>query len=172
MAMEPRPTWLFERKVARGEVRLGIIGTRFQAELNGRRLKLANNDIIALADLAASRHTVHLVAPLRDGGYSHLLGGSVGLLAAEAKMLKDVALATPAGLRFRREKLVEALASERAERDAADPGDRLDTGLVHHAEDRDGQVSEARQTLLDFDRTHPQVLAALQAGHATGRAMK
>ena len=35
-----QPTWLFERKIARGEVRIGIVGTRFQAELkawNSRR---------------------------------------------------------------------------------------------------------------------------------------
>ena len=49
-----QPTWLFERKIARGEVRIGITGTRFHAELNGRLLKLANNDVIKLADLAAS----------------------------------------------------------------------------------------------------------------------
>ena len=45
------PDWLFERPIARGTVRLGIQGTRFQAELNGRMLKLANNDILKLEDL-------------------------------------------------------------------------------------------------------------------------
>ncbi len=161
------PTWLFERKVARGEVRLGIQGTRFQAELNGRRLKLANNDIVALGDLAASRHTAHLVKPLRDGGYTHLLSGSVGLLTEEARMLKQVALGTNEGLHFHRAKLVEALERERAERtrdgDHGGGQERLDSGLVHHAEDRDSQVSATRQALLDFDEAHPKILAEVRA---------
>lgn len=157
------PDWLFERAVARGAVRLGIQGTRFHAELNGRMLKLANNDIIALADLAASRHTAHLAKPLRDGGYTHLLGGSVGLLPEEARMLKQVALGTSEGLHFHRAKLVEALARERAERAHEGPQERLDSGIVHHAEERDSQVSPARQRLYDFDERHPKVLAELQA---------
>lgn len=168
MAVEAHLTWLFERKIARGEVRIGAVGTRFVVELNGRRLKLANQDIAKLADLAASRHTAHLVAPLREGGYSHLLGGSVGLLAEEARMLTQVALGTPEGLRFRRAKLVEALAREREESEAADPVERLDTGIIHHAEDREAAISPARQALLDFDRAHPQVLAELQAGSTRG----
>jgi hypothetical protein len=157
------PDWLIERKVSRGEVRLGIQGTRFQAELNGRMLKLANNDIVKLADLAASRHTAHLVKPLRDGGYTHLLGGSVGLLPEEARMLREVALASHEGLHFHRAKLVEALARERAERDEATPQERLDSGIIHHAEDRESQVSEARQRLNAFDERHPRILAELQA---------
>jgi len=165
MALEPFPTWLFERKIARGEVRIGAIGTRFVVELNGRRLKLANNDIVALADLAASRHTAHLVQPLRDGGYSHLLGGSVGLLAAEAKMLTAVALGTPEGLRFRREKLVEALDREREERANEPTTATLDTGVIHHADDREAQVSPARQALAEFDRAHPHVAAQQAKGH-------
>jgi len=157
------PTWLFERKVARGEVRLGIQGTRFQAELNGRRLKLANNDIVALTDLAASRHTAHLVKPLRDGGYTYLLSGSVGLLPEEARMLKQVALGTNEGLHFHRTRLVEAMERERAERAHEGPEEKLDSGLVHHAEDRDSQVSAARQALLDFDEAHPKILAEVRA---------
>ena len=157
------PDWLFERKIARGEVRLGIQGTRFQAELNGRMLKLANNDIVKLEDLAASRHTAHLVKPLRDGGYTHLLGGSVGLLPEEARMLREVALGSREGLHFHRAKLVEALERERAERDDRAPAERLDSGIIHHAEDRESQVSEARQRLYDFDERHPKILAELQA---------
>jgi len=157
------PDWLFERKIARGEVRLGIQGTRFQAELNGRMLKLANNDIVKLADLAASRHTAHLVKPLRDGGYTHLLGGSVGLLPEEARMLREVVLGSREGLHFHRAKLVEALERERAEREDRLPEERLDSGIIHHAEDRGSQVSEARQRLHDFDERHPRILAELQA---------
>lgn len=158
------PDWLFERKVARGEVRIGIQGTRFQAELNGRLLKIANNDIVKLEDLAASRHTAHLVKPLRDGGYSHLLGGSVGLLPEEARMLREVAAGTREGLHFHRARLVEALERERAERALESrPEERLDSGLIHHAEDRESMVSAARQRLNDFDERHPKVLAELQA---------
>ncbi len=157
------PTWLFERKIARGEVRIGILGARFQVELNGRRLVLANNDMIKLADIAASRHTAHLVGPLRDGGYTHLLGGSVGLLPEEARMLREVALGSHEGLHFHRAKLVEALERERAERVHERPQERLDTGIIHHAEDSDSQVSEARQRLNDFDERHPKILAEVQA---------
>ena len=157
------PTWLFERKIARGVVRIGILGARFQAELNGRLLKLANNDMMKLADLAASRHTAHLVGPLRDGGYTHLLGGSVGLLAEEARMLREVALGSREGLQFHRLKLVEALDRERAERAFERPQERLDSGIIHHDEASESQVSEARQRLNDFDERHPAILAALQA---------
>ncbi len=158
------PDWLFERKVARGEVRLGIQGTRFQAELNGRMLKLANNDIVKLDDLAASRHTAHLVKPLRDGGYTHLLGGSVGLLPEEARMLREVATGTREGLHFHRARLVVALEQERAQR--AIDGVRetqVDSGIIHHDEASESQVSAARQRLYDFDERHPRILAELQA---------
>lgn len=159
-----QPTWLFERKIARGEVRIGILGTRFQAELNGRLLKLANNDVIKLTDLAASRHTAHLVKPLRDGGYTHLLGGSVGLLPEEARMLHQVAIASHEGLHFHRAKLVEALERERAERAYERPAEaRPDSGIIHHDEASESQVTEARQRLYDFDERHPKILAELQA---------
>jgi hypothetical protein len=158
------PDWLFDRDIPRGKVRLGILGTRFQAELNGRMLKLANNDIVKLADLAASRHTAHLVKPLRDGGYTHLLGGSVGLLPEEARMLREVALGSSEGLHFHRAKLVEALEQERAQR-AVDGAreERLDSGIIHHDEASESQVSPARQRLMDFDERHPRILAELQA---------
>jgi hypothetical protein len=158
------PDWLFERAIARGTVRIGIQGTRFQAELNGRMLKLANNDILKLEDLAASRHTAHLVKPLRDGGYTHLLGGSVGLLPEEARMLREVATGTREGLHFHRSKLVEALEKERAQR-AIDGvrEERVDSGIIHHDEASESQITAARQRLLDFDERYPKVLAELQA---------
>ena len=84
------PDWLFERPIARGTVRLGIQGTRFQAELNGRMLKLANNDILKLEDLAASRHTAHLVKPLRDGGYLTERGALTIALADTATLPTSV----------------------------------------------------------------------------------
>jgi hypothetical protein len=158
------PDWLFERPIARGTVRIGIQGTRFQAELNGRMLKLANNDILKLEDLAASRHTAHLVKPLRDGGYTHLLGGSVGLLPEEARMLREVAMGSREGLHFQRSKLVEALEKERAQR--AIDGVRetqVDSGIIHHDEASESQITAARQRLLDFDERYPKILAELQA---------
>lgn len=159
-----QPTWLFERKVARGEVRIGILGTRFQAELNGRLLKLANSDVIKLADLAASRHTAHLVKPLRDGGYTHLLGGSVGLLPEEARMLLQVAVSSTEGLHFLRAKLVEAMERERAERAFERPAEVVaDSGIIHHDEAAQSQVSEARQRLTQFDEAHPRILAEVRA---------
>jgi hypothetical protein len=157
------PDWLFERKIARGEVRLGIQGTRFTAELNGRLLKLANNDIVKLANLAASRHTAHLVKPLRDGGYTHLLGGAVGLLPEEARMLHQVATGTTEGLHFQRARLVEALDRERAERALDRPVEaRPDSGIIHHDEAQESQVSQARQRLHDFDERHPRIQAEAQ----------
>ena len=158
-----QPTWLFERKVARGVVRIGILGTRFQAELNLRLLKLGNNDIVKLTDLAASRHTAHLVGPLRDGGYTHLLGGSVGLLPEEARMLREVAMGSREGLHFHRVKLVEALEQERSERAHERPEGRVDSGIIHHDEANESQVSAARQLLHDFDERHPKILAEVQA---------
>lgn len=158
------PTWLFERAVARGAVRIGILGSRFQAELNGRRLVLATNDIVRLADLAASRHTAHLVKPLRDGGYTHLLGGSIGLLAEEARMLREVAMGSLEGLRFHRARLVEALDRERAERALEGPRQAtVDSGIVHHDEASESEVSAARARLHEFDERHPRILMELQA---------
>jgi len=158
------PDWLFERTIARGEVRLGIMGTRFQAELNGRLLKLGNNDIMKLDDLAASRHTAHLVKPLRDGGYTHLLGGSVGLLPEEARMLREVATGTREGLHFHRVRLGVALEREREQRALNGVREtQVDSGIIHHDEASESQVSEARQRLYDFDERHPKILAELQA---------
>lgn len=158
------PDWLFERGIARGTVRLGIQGTRFQAELNGRMLKLANNDILKLEDLAASRHTAHLVKPLRDGGYTHLLGGSVGLLAEEARMLREVATGSREGLHFHRAKLVEALEAERAQRAIdGEAAAKVDSGIIHHDEANEARITPARQRLMDFDERYPKVLAELQA---------
>jgi len=157
------PDWLFERKIARGEVRLGIQGTRFCAELNGRMLKLANNDIVKLADLAASRHTAHLVKPLRDGGYTHLLGGAVGLLPEEARMLHQVATGTREGLHFHRARLVEALERERAARANEPAVQVIDSGIIHHADANESQVTAARQRLYDFDERHPTIQAEAQS---------
>jgi hypothetical protein len=163
MSQTVRPTWIIERKIARGEVRIGVVGYRFAAELNGRRVPLANNDIASLQEIAASRHTAHMVPTLRDGGYSHLLGGQVALLPGEAKILKDVALGTPEGLVIHRAKLVEALEKEDPEDAAADA---TISGLGHHGDEHGAQVTPARQALIDFDRKHPQILAAIVAERA------
>ena len=40
---------------------------------------------------------------------------------------------------------------------------QLDSGIIHHADDRESQVTPARQRLLDFDERHPKILAELQA---------
>ena len=79
-------------------------------------------------------------------------------------MLRDVATGTREGLHFLRTKLVDALTREREQR--ALDGDRhtqLDSGIIHHADDRESQVTPARQRLLDFDERHPKILAELQA---------
>ncbi len=148
----PRPVWIIERQVASGALRIGVAGWRYAAELNGRRLTLASNDIAGLHDIAASRHTARLVPALRDGGYTHLLGGQVGLLPGEAAMLKSVAQATPEGLALHRAKLVEALAS-----DTPVHTDQETSGLAQHGDETAPAVSPARQALLDFDRRHPNV---------------
>jgi hypothetical protein len=160
MSQPPRPTWIIERGVARGTVRIGVIGWRFAVELNGRRLALANNDILSAQEVAASRHTAHLFPALRDGGYSHLLAGQIALLPGEAKILKDVALGTPEGLVIHRARLVEALQAE-ADEDAS--ADEIVTGVEHHGEERASRVTPARQALLEFDQRHPQIRAALDA---------
>ncbi len=158
MSDAPRPAWIIERKVARGEVKIGVLGWRFAAELNGKRMNLANNDIVAVDDLAVSRHTAHMVPTLRSGGYSHLLGGQVALLPGEARILKEVAVGTPEGLVLLRAKLVEALAKERD--DETDVQDII-SGLGHHGDERALRITPARKALNDFDARHPQVLAAL-----------
>ena len=163
MSQPPRPTWIIERKVARGEVRIGVIGARFVAELNLRRIALGNHDIASIQDIAASRHTAHLVPTLRDGGYTHLLGGQVALLPGEAKTLRAVAMGTPEGLAIHRAKLVEALAKET---DDDIEVEDIDSGLANHGDERALRIGPARQALLDFDRRHPQVLAAIVAAKA------
>jgi hypothetical protein len=160
MSQSPRPTWIIERSAARGRVRIGVVGWRFVAELNGRRVALAHNDIYSVQDLAASRYTARQATQLRDGGYSHLLGGLIALLPGEARILNEVSMGTPEGLAIHRAKLVEALAKE-----ADDDGDveEVVTGLTHHGDEHALRVSPARQVLLDFDRLHPQVVAAIVA---------
>ncbi len=160
MSQPARPTWIIERRVARGTVRIGVIGWRFAVELNGRRLALANNDILSAQEIAASRHTAHLFPALRDGGYSHLLAGQIALLPGEAKTLKDVALGTPEGLVIHRAKLVEAL---QAETDEDAPGGEIITGVEHHGEERASSLTPARQALFEFDQRHPEIRAALDA---------
>ena len=158
MSDAPRPVWIIERKVARGEVKIGVLGWRFAAELNGKRVNLANNDIVSVDDLAISRHTAHLVPTLRSGGYAHLLGGQIALLPGEARTLKDVALGTPEGLVLHRAKLVEALAKESADDMEVDD---VITGLAQHGDERALRITPARRALNDFDHKHPQVLADL-----------
>lgn len=154
MSQTIRPTWIIERKIARGEVRIGVVGSRFAAELNNRRIPLANNDIASIQDIAASRYTAHMVPTLRDGGYSHLLGGQVALLPGEARTLREVAMGTPEGLTIHRAKLLEAL--EKEPDDEPEITDVI-TGLANHGDERSLQITPARQALLDFDRRHPGV---------------
>ena len=153
-------TWMIDRSVSKGRLRIGVLAGRVVAELAGKRLALPNTDILALADIAASRATAHLARTLRDGGYTHLLGGQVALLSGEAAMLREAALGTPEGLRLRRAKLVGALERENiapsAEGTAA-------TGLIHHTDGLDVAISDARRALNAFDRAHPQVLAGIVA---------
>lgn len=157
MSQTSRPTWIIERKVARGEVRIGVIGSRFAAELNSRRIPLANNDIATIQDIAASRYTAHMVPTLRDGGYSHLLGGQVALLPGEARILREVAMGTPEGLTIHRAKLLEAL--EKEPDDEPEIADVI-TGLANHGDERSLRITPARQALLDFDRRYPGVRTA------------
>ena len=93
-----------------------------------------------------------------------LLGGSVGMLPEEARMLREVATGTREGLHFQRAKLVEALDKERAQR-AIDGvrEERVDSGIIHHDEANDAQITPARQRLLDFDERYPKILSELQA---------
>lgn len=161
MSQTARPTWIIERDVTRGKVRIGVLGSRFAAELNGRRIALQNNDILSIQEIAASRYTASMVPTLRDGGYSHLLGGQVALLPGEAKTLKEVAMGTPEGLRIHRAKLLEALETESF--DDSDVQDVI-SGLAQHGDERQLRISPARQALIDFDRRHPQVAAAAKQG--------
>ena len=154
MSQTIRPTWIIERKIARGDVRIGVVGSRFAAELNNRRIPLANNDIASIQDIAASRYTAHMVPTLRDGGYSHLLGGQVALLPGEARILKEVAMATPEGLAIHRAKLLKDLENEID--DDAEITDVI-TGLGNHGDEHSLRITPARQALLDFDRRYPGV---------------
>jgi hypothetical protein len=162
MSQTVRPTWIIERAVARGTVRIGVAGSRFAAELNGRPVKLASNDIASLEEIAASRFTAHMVPTLRGGGYTHLLGGQVALLPGEARTLRAVAMGTPEGLVIHRSKLLEALEKE------TDDGDTpidINSGLAQHGDERALRITPARQALNSFDERHPQVRAAM-AGKA------
>ncbi len=161
MSQSVRPVWIIERAVSRGKVRIGVAGYRFVAELNLRRVPLANNDILTIQEIAASRHTANMYPTLRDGGYSHLLGGQIALLPGEAKMLKDVAMGTPEGLVLHREKLVEALPEDAEEQPEAED---IISGLGHHGDEHALRIGPARQALLDFDAKHPEILAAIVAG--------
>lgn len=158
MSQTIRPAWIIERSIARGTVRIGVVGSRFAAELNGRPVKLANNDIASLEEIASSRFTAHMVPTLRGGGYTHLLGGQVALLPGEARTLKDVAMATPEGLLIHRTKLLEALEKEAIEEDTSVD---FNSGLAQHGDERALRISPARQALNVFDERHPHVRAAM-----------
>lgn len=166
MSQTARPTWIIERDVARGRVRIGVIGWRFVAELQDRRVALAHNDIASVQDLAASRYTARQATQLRDGGYSHLLGDRIGLLPGEARILREVVAGTPEGLAIYRARLIEALEKEKDD----DEVDEVITGLAQHGDEHALRVSPARQALLDFDREHPQVVAAMAAKRDGGGA--
>jgi hypothetical protein len=153
-------TWIIERSTGKGPVRIGVLVSRFVAELAGKPVDLPHGDIVAVNDLAASRATAHLVRPLRDGGYTHLLGGKIGLFQEEAAILKAVAQRTPEGLRIRRSKIVEAMERERAAQPVA-TGEVNVTGIAHHGDEREARISAARAALAAFDQTYPQVLASI-----------
>lgn len=159
MSQTFRPTWIIERSVARGEVKIGVLGSRFAAELNGRPVKLANNGIASLEEIASSRFTAHMVPTLRGGGYTHLLGGQVALLPGEARTLREVAMGTPDGLVIHRAKLLEALEKEAVEEDG--PVD-INSGLAQHGDERALRITPARQALNAFDERHPQVRTKMQ----------
>ena len=160
MSQPTRPTWIIERAVARGHLRIGVVGWRYAAELNDRRVALAHNDIASVQELAASRYTARQAVTLREGGYSHLLGDRIGLLPGEARILQEVSAGSPEGLTIHRAKLIEALEKETVDGDDADD---VVTGLAQHGDEHALRVSPARQALLDFDRQHPQV-AKREAG--------
>src|SRR5580693_2400171 len=132
MSQPDRPTWIIERNVARGHLRIGVVGWRYAAELNDRRVALTHNDISSVQELAASRYTARQAVTLRDSGYSHLLGDRIGLLPGEARILQEVAAGSPEGLTIHRAKLIEALEKER---DAGDEVDDVVTGLAQHGDE-------------------------------------
>ena len=153
MEEAPRITWLIEREATRGLVRIGLLGRGLVAELAGKRVPLEGNDILSLVDIASSRRTAHLLGPLRDGGFTHLLGGKIALLPGEAPDLKGILLGTPEGLKLRREALLRMVAVE----GEAAPQDVVETGIAHHAEDSEARLGHARRMLIDFDRAYPSV---------------
>ena len=155
MTEPPRITWLVERSAKAGELRIGLLGRALIAELAGKRVPLEGNDMASLAELASSRRTAHLLTPLRDGGYTHLLGGKIALLPGEAPMLQQVLLGTPEGLRTRRAALLAMVARE-AEAETG-PAEVVLSGIAHHAEESEAQVGHARRMLMDFDRAFPSV---------------
>ena len=139
MAQTSYITWIIERTTGKGTVRIGVLVSRLVAELAGKPVELPHGDIVAVNDLAGSRTTAHLVRPLRDGGYSHLLGGKIGLFQEEAVMLKAVTQRTPEGLRIRRAKIVEAMERER-EAQIAESGAVNITGIAHHGDEREARI--------------------------------
>ena len=169
MAQTSYITWIIERPTGKGPVRIGVLVSRFVAELSGKPVELPHGDIVAVNDLAVSRATAHLVRPLRDGGYTHLLGGKIGLFQDEAATLKAVAQRTPEGLQIRRAKIVEAMERERDERPDTTEEVAI-TGIGHHGDERAARISAAREALAAFDQTYPQVLAS--AGGARGPETK
>ena len=156
---QPRITWLIDRMASRGRVRIGLLGRNLVVALWDKQVPLEGNDMQTLDDLASARRTLHLVPPLRDGGYTHLLGGKIGLLPGEAATLKAVLLGTPEGLRTRRQALLEMV----AEVGRAEPAGTVagETGIAHHAEATEAQIPHARRMLMDFDLAFPSVRSSM-----------
>ena len=159
MSDQPRITWLIDRVATRGRVRVGLLGRTLVVALWDKQIPLDNNDMQTLDDLASSRRTTHLVPPLRDGGYTHLLGGKIGLLPGEAATLKAVLLGTPDGLRTRRQALL-AMVTEEGKLDPTGP-ETGETGIAHHAEATEAQIGHARRMLMDFDQAFPSVRGSM-----------
>ena len=156
---QPRITWLIDRMASRGRVRIGLLGRNLVVALWDKQVPLEGNDMQTLDDLASARRTAHLVPPLRDGGYTHLLGGKIGLLPGEAATLKAVLLGTPEGLRTRRQALLDMVAEEgRAEPASPETGE---TGIAHHAEATEAHIGHARRMLMDFDQAFPSVRGSM-----------
>ena len=159
MSDQPRITWLIDRMATRGRVRVGLLGRNLVVALWDKQIPLDNNDMQTLDDLASSRRTTHLVPPLRDGGYTHLLGGKIGLLPGEAATLKAVLLGTSDGLRTRRQALLDMVAEE-GKLEPAIP-ETGETGIAHHAEATEARIGHARRMLIDFDQAFPSVRGSM-----------
>lgn len=163
---------IVSRDTRRGHLAIALadgIG-RYAAKLAGKDLRV-NSSIteIASAMVAASGAWRATLESARASGYSHLLGGVIGLHADEAAALEVAWRGSPRGLREQRETLATEIAGALDTAEVA--RERWFEGTrVGALPSYDTFAASARAALAAFDVAHPEIKTSMDAERAAQAA--